>query len=108
MHPIVAMALGDADEVITRVPVAAGAPLDGLTLKDAQLETETGFYLLAIRRAGRYLYRPRGPVRIAAGDELIGSGPDEGQILLAQLCGYRLLEDDETGEIELVRVGASD
>jgi len=104
MHPIVAMALGDADEVITRVPVAAGSPLDGLTLKDAQLETETGFYLLAIRRAGRYLYRPRGHVRVAAGDELIGSGPDEGQPLLAELCGYRLLEDDETGEIELVPV----
>jgi uncharacterized protein with PhoU and TrkA domain len=104
MHPIVAMALGDADEVIARVPVAAGSPLDGLTLKDAQLETETGFYLLAIRRAGRYLYRPRGHVRITAGDELIGSGPDEGQPLLAELCGYRLLEDDETGEIELVPV----
>jgi uncharacterized protein with PhoU and TrkA domain len=87
LHPIVAVALGDADEVITRVPVADGAPLDGVTLKEAQLETETGFYLLAIRRAGRYLYRPRGNVQIVAGDELIGSGPDEGQPLLAQLCG---------------------
>ena len=106
MHPIVAVALGEADEVITRVPVAAGSELDGRTLKDAQLETETGFYLLAIRRAGRYLYRPRGHVRIAADDELIGSGPDEGQPLLAQLCGYRLFEDDETGEIELFPVAA--
>lgn len=107
MHPIVGLALGDADEVITRLPVAPGAPLDGVTLKDAQLETETGFYLLAIRRAGRYLYRPRGQVRITAGDELIGSGPDEGQPLLAELCGYRLLEDDGTGEIELVPVVAA-
>src|SRR5262245_19679063 len=106
MHPIVAVALGDADEVITRVPVAAGAPLDGVTLKEAQLETETGFYLLAIRRAGRYLYRPRGNVRIAAGDELIGSGPDEGQPLLAQLCGYRILEDDDTGEVARGPVGS--
>jgi uncharacterized protein with PhoU and TrkA domain len=107
MHPIVAVALGDADEVITRVPVAEGAPLDGVTLKEAQLETETGFYLLAIRRAGRYLYRPRGNVRVAAGDELIGSGPDEGQTRLAQLCGYRILEDDDTGEVELVPVTSS-
>jgi len=107
MHPIVAMALGEADEVITRVPVAPGAPLDGVTLKDAQLETETGFYLLAIRRAGRYLYRPRPMVRILAGDELIGSGPDEGKARLAQLCGYRLLEDDDTGEIELVPVASA-
>jgi uncharacterized protein with PhoU and TrkA domain len=104
MHPIVAMALGDADEVIARVPVASGSPIDGMTLKEAQLELETGFYLLAIQRGGRYIYRPRGPVRVEAGDELIGSGPDEGHARLAQLCGYRLLEDDDTGEIELVPV----
>lgn len=106
MHPIVAVALGDADEVIARVPVAAGSPLDGITLKAAQLETETGFYLLAIRRAGRYLYRPRGQVRIEADDQLIGIGPDEGQARLAQLCGYHILEDDDTGEIELVPVAS--
>jgi len=108
MHPIVARALGDADEVITRLPVAVGSALDGATLRDARLETETGFYLLAIRRAGRYLYRPRGQVRVAAGDELIGSGPDEGQPLLAELCGYQRLEDDATGEIELVPVATGD
>ena len=107
MHPVLAMALGDSDEVIARVPVAPGSQLDGVTLREAQLEVETGFYLLAIRRAGRYLYRPRGNVRIVAGDELIGSGPDEGQPLLAQLCGYRILEDDDTGEVELVPVASS-
>ncbi|MEI8002316.1 MAG: TrkA C-terminal domain-containing protein [Actinomycetes bacterium] len=108
MHPVVAMALGDADEVITRMPVAEGSTLDGMTLRDARLETETGFYLLAIRRAGRYLYRPRGPVRVEAGDELIGSGPDEGQAVLAALCGFRFLEDDETGEVELRPVATTD
>jgi uncharacterized protein with PhoU and TrkA domain len=65
---------------------------------------ETGYYLLAIRRAGRYIYRPRGPVEMLAGDELIASGPDEGRSRLAELGGYRVLEDDATGEIALVRV----
>jgi uncharacterized protein with PhoU and TrkA domain len=102
MHPILRVALGDSDEVITRVPVAPGSALDGRTLAEAQLELETGFYLLAIRREGRYVYRPRGHVRLGAGDELIASGPDEGQAKLAELCGYRVLEDDDTGEIELV------
>jgi uncharacterized protein with PhoU and TrkA domain len=102
MHPVLAMALGDTDEVIARVPVAAGSALDGRTLSEAKLELETGYYLLAIRRAGRYLYRPRGPVRLQAGDELIAIGPDEGHARLAQLGGYQLFEDDDTGEIELV------
>ena len=106
MHPIVAVALGDADEVIARVPVAHGSPLDGLTLKDAQLETETGFYLLAIRRAGRYLYRPRGQRAHRSRRRAHRQRPGRGPARLAQLCGYRILEDDDTGEIELVPVAS--
>jgi uncharacterized protein with PhoU and TrkA domain len=107
MHPVLKIALGDSDEVIAWVPVAAGSDLEGKSLAEARLEVETGFYLLAIRRAGRYVYRPRGHVRFEAGDELIASGPDEGQALLAERCGYRLLEDDDTGEIELVPAGST-
>lgn len=101
VHPVLAIALGDTDEVIARVPVAVGSGLDGRTLRRAEFELETGYYLLAIRRAGRYLYRPRGAVRFEAGDELIAIGPDEGHAGLAELGGFRLLEDDATGEIEL-------
>jgi uncharacterized protein with PhoU and TrkA domain len=89
------------------VPVAPGAPLDGRTLAEANLELETGFYLLAVRRGGRYLYRPRGRVRIEAGDSLIASGPSEGYAGLAGLCGYRLVDDEETGECELVPTAAT-
>ena len=102
VHPVLAMALGDSDEVIARVPVAAGSGLDGRTLRRAELELETGYYLLAIRRAGRYVYRPRSAVHLQAGDELIAIGPDEGHARLAELGGFRLLEDDDTGEVELV------
>jgi hypothetical protein len=51
------------------------------------------------------LYRPRKEVVLQAGDELIATGPDEGHTLLAQLCGYELIEDDETGADELIPVG---
>jgi uncharacterized protein with PhoU and TrkA domain len=103
MHPVLGLALGDSDEVIARVPVAAGSQLEGRSLREANLELETGSYLLAIRRAGRYIYRPRGPVRLEAGDELIAIGPDDGRDRLAELAGFHVVEDDDTGEIELVR-----
>ncbi|MGH3849589.1 MAG: potassium channel family protein, partial [Pseudonocardiaceae bacterium] len=102
LHPILAIALGDADEVVVRVPVAAGSSADGSSLAGLQLETETGFYLLAIRRGGRYLYRPRRDAVLHAADELIATGPDEGHTLLAEMCGYRLIPDDDTGAHELV------
>ena len=102
LHPVLALGLGDADEVVLRMPVGQGSQADGRTLRDLQMETDTGFYLLAIRRGGRYLYRPRKDTVLLAGDELIAPGPDEGQHLLARRCGYELIEDDETGEDELV------
>jgi uncharacterized protein with PhoU and TrkA domain len=103
MHPVLGLALGDSDEVIARVPVGAGSSLEGKNLREAKLELETGTYLLAIRRAGRYIYRPRGLVRLEAGDELIAIGPDDGRDRLAELAGFQVLEDDDTGQIELVR-----
>jgi len=107
LHPILAIALGDAEEVVVRVPVAPGSACDGRSLAELRVETETGFYLLAIRRGGRYLYRPRPTVVLQANDELIATGPDEGHRLLAELCGYRLIEDEETGEDELVPSGST-
>lgn len=106
LHPILAVAFGDSDEVVVRVPVAGGAPAEGKSLGVLRLETETGFYLLAIRRGGRYIYRPRKEVILQEGDELIATGPDEGHTILAHLCGYRLIEDDETGADELVPVSS--
>jgi uncharacterized protein with PhoU and TrkA domain len=102
LHPVLALALGEADEVVVRVPVGEGSAAAGRSLGELRLETETGFYLLAIRRGGRYLYRPRRDVVLWPGDELIATGPDEGHRLLAELCGYVLIEDDVTGEDELV------
>jgi uncharacterized protein with PhoU and TrkA domain len=101
LHPILSIALGDSDEVVVRVPVAAGSECDGAHLHELQLDIEPGFHVLAVRRGGRYLYRPRGHVQLQTGDELIASGPAEGHARLAQRCGWHLTEDDDTGEHDL-------
>jgi uncharacterized protein with PhoU and TrkA domain len=98
LHPILSMALGDSDEVVVRVPVAAGSEADGASLSELQLDIEPGFHVLAIQRGGRYIYRPGGHVRLEPGDELIASGPDEGHPLLAARLGWHLTEDEDTGE----------
>jgi uncharacterized protein with PhoU and TrkA domain len=105
MHPVLAVALGEADDVVVQFPIAAGSDLDGAMLHSAQVGDDTGFHLLAIRRGGRYLYRPRGRVTLVAGDEILAAGPWEGRAELAQQCGFRLVEDDDTGAVELVPSG---
>ncbi|HEV2766489.1 MAG TPA: TrkA C-terminal domain-containing protein [Acidimicrobiales bacterium] len=105
VHPILSLALGDADEVVVRLPVRAGAPVEGRSLRELHLDIDPGFHVMAIRRGGRYVYRPRGTHVLRAGDEVIGSGPGEGERTLAEMCGWVLVDDDETGEDVLVPVG---
>ena len=108
-HPIVKLALGEADVVATQVPVAPGSVVDGHSLAELQLDIEPGFHVLAIRRDNRYLYRPRGFAVLVAGDSLIASGPQEGRERLAELCGWTVVDDegDPSGEFELVPLSAS-
>lgn len=103
MHPVLAVALGETDEVSVQYPIARGSALDGATVAGKQVGDDTGFHLLAIKRGGRYFYRPR-RITLQAGDEILAAGPWEGRGELAQQCGFRLVEDDDTGVVELVRV----
>lgn len=110
IHPVVAIALGESDEVVMRVPVAEGSTGDGATIADLQLDIEPGFHVLAVRRGGRYLYRPRGYVGLRGGDEVIATGPQEGRPRLAELFGWRFVAedvDDPTSESDLVPLAAT-
>jgi len=79
MHPVLAAALGETDDVVVQYPVAEGSPLDGAVVGGTQVGDDTGFHLLAIRRGGRWVYRPRGRVALAeqAGYELPRDGEGE-------------------------------
>ncbi len=101
LHPVLQAALGDTDDVVIRMPVAPGSSLDGVQLTTTQLGDDTGFHLLALRRVGRYVYRPRSGVTIQAGDDLLARGPWEGRDDLAEQCGHRLIDDEDTGTFDL-------
>lgn len=107
-HPVVNLALGEADTVAVKVPVAAGSVVDGQSLAALQLDIEPGFQVLAVQRDNRYRYRPRGSAVLRAGDELIAEGPQEGHARLAELCGWDVYEDedDPTGAVELLPITA--
>jgi len=101
LHPVLSLALGDSDEVVVQLPVAPNSQADGVSLSELRLNIEPGFTVLAIRRGGQYLYRPRGSARFLTGDEIIASGPDEGREHLATIFGWRLVDPDGDGDIEL-------
>jgi uncharacterized protein with PhoU and TrkA domain len=87
LHPVVQMALEEAEETGVQTVVMPGSPADGRSLKELGVETETGMFVLGIQRGTRWTYRPRGTFVLRAGDRLISVGPEEGEEELLALCG---------------------
>ena len=86
LHPVVQMALEETDEVAAETVVERGSRADGKSLKQLQLETETGMFVLAVQRGRRWIYRPRPRFELEAGDRVISIGPEEGAAELEALC----------------------
>jgi uncharacterized protein with PhoU and TrkA domain len=89
LHPVVQMALEEAEETSAETIVQEGSRADGATLKELRLETETGMFVLAVQRGRRWIYRPRPQFRMQAGDRLVSVGPEEGAGELAALAGMQ-------------------
>ena len=76
-HPVLKLAIREAEETVTQACVTADSPLINKTLKEARVHEETGMWVLAIRRGEKTL-RPKADSKIQAGDILIASGYAEG------------------------------
>jgi uncharacterized protein with PhoU and TrkA domain len=86
LHPVVQMALEETEETGAETVVLAGSHADGRSLKQLQLETETGMFVLAVQRGRRWIYRPRPQFVLQAEDRVISIGPEEGVGELEALC----------------------
>jgi uncharacterized protein with PhoU and TrkA domain len=95
LHPVVQMALEETEETSAETMIQPGAPADGKSLRDLQVETDTGMFVLAIQRGARWVYRPRGTFTLLAGDRLISVGPEEGEEELIALCGEQEPADED-------------
>lgn len=77
-RPYMPWILDKAEEKFKSLRVADDSVLAGQTLRDLQLESETGLRVIAIRRGDDWLYGPGGDAEILAGDRLIVRGTEDG------------------------------
>jgi uncharacterized protein with PhoU and TrkA domain len=77
-HPILRLVIEEAEETVTKVTVSETSTLVGKTIREAQLQEETGMWVLVIRRGNLWL-RPRPDTDIRSGDILIAAGYTEGE-----------------------------
>ena len=86
------LAVRDSEEIITQVVVEVGSQADGKSLGELKLGTETGMYVLAIRRRGWWIYDPSASTVLKGNDTLIARGTINGEELLRELCSSQKLE----------------
>jgi uncharacterized protein with PhoU and TrkA domain len=89
LHPVIAAALVESDEVGHETIVGAGSDADGKSIKELSIETETGMFVLAVQRGRRWNYRPKPRFVLEAEDRVIAIGPAEGGEELDRLVGMR-------------------
>jgi uncharacterized protein with PhoU and TrkA domain len=77
-HPILKLVIEEAEETVTKVTVSENSPLVGKMIREAQIQDDTGMWILVIRRDNWWL-RPRPDTVIRAGDVLIAAGYAEGE-----------------------------
>ncbi|WP_332897729.1 potassium channel family protein [Haladaptatus sp. CMSO5] len=101
-HPVVEQAVLESDEVIIRLTVGEGSDLDGVTLRDKMVKTETGMRVIAVHRRNKthdargvpdeWVVSPGPLTALHVGDVLIAKGTRTGAERLAQLAGQDSLD----------------
>ncbi len=79
--------LRHADEIAGRVKVREGADCVGRSLRELMLPTETGMWLIAVRRGDEWEYDPGPDTVVNEGDVLLYQGPEDGVNLIRAKAG---------------------
>ncbi|MHB9287552.1 potassium channel family protein [Halobacteriales archaeon Cl-PHB] len=94
-HPVVKEAVYESDEVVVRYTVGPDSALDGVTLGEREVKTETGMRVIAVRRPGNadtkgeWVVSPGPATTLRGADVFIAKGTREGADRLAELTGQR-------------------
>ncbi|HYH27826.1 MAG TPA: TrkA C-terminal domain-containing protein, partial [Actinomycetota bacterium] len=90
--------LRHADEIVGRVKVREGSESVGRPLRELSLPTETGMWLIAVRRGTEWEYDPGPDTVLSDGDVLLYQGPEDGVGLLREKVGAPELPGPPAGE----------
>ncbi|MFB6110514.1 MAG: potassium channel family protein, partial [Halodesulfurarchaeum sp.] len=89
-HVVVQEAVEESDEIITRMTVESGSALDGSTLGERAVKTETGMRVIAVRRPAdggdEWKVQPGPETGLEAGDVLLAKGTRSGAANLEALA----------------------
>ena len=85
-HPIVKMSILESEVIISKTQVKRGSKMVNCNLGKLRLASETGIWVIAIRRGKEWIFGPDENTDIKTGDILIARGPEESEKGLLRLA----------------------
>ncbi len=86
VHPVLAESILESGTSIARETITADSILSGSRLRDTSLATDTGWFLLVVKRDERFIIGPDGDTVLEPGDIIFARGPIESRGHLCRLC----------------------
>ncbi len=77
IHPVLRQSIQESDTIMLKRPVHKGSFLDGKTLGQVRLASETGMWVVAIKRGREWMYGPDENVCLMGGDMIFTRGPED-------------------------------
>lgn len=87
-HPVVAEAVEESDEIITRLEIESESELDGATLGEKMVSTKTGMRVIAVHRGAQdddWVVSPGPDTELRASDIILAKGTRSGSERLSDL-----------------------
>jgi len=88
-HPILKMSILESDAMIAKVRIGPRSNLVGKTLRSVRLASETGMWLVAIRRRKGWIIGPEPDAKLRSNDILFARGTQDGEELLKKMAKTR-------------------
>ncbi len=93
-HPVIRLSIKDADTTITLAEVKPGSDLVGKSLGKMRLASQSGMWVVAVKRDRKYIYGPDKNAVLEVGDVVISRGPPDAEEYFHDLCsGEERLEE---------------
>ncbi len=89
-HPVIKMSIRDSEVTIATATIAEGSDLADKALGESKLASQSGMWVVAIKRDRKYIYGPDEETTVLAGDTLIVRGPRDGEEFFKDLAAGKV------------------
>jgi uncharacterized protein with PhoU and TrkA domain len=86
VHPVLAESILESETSIAREVILSRSVLTGHKLRDTSLATDTGWFVIVVKRGDKYIIGPDGETVLENGDIIFARGPLESRGHLCRLC----------------------